>query len=280
MRTLPSLLAACMTTFLAGGALAQQRDVVDDGKAPPPRTVERPWLYTDDATIPGQWQAVVGSELTLSNAGERSVTRPFSSNVAPNCHQGDATCAAAVGGLGEVNAEVGLLPMLSVGATGVIGFGDALEGGMTAGVRFAPFAAARHHFRLVLGGGYLLDRTEASGMFARVAATYDAGPVRLAGTLHGEHVFAEDRDAVDLLVMLGASYRLAGPVRLGLEYVGQDLEEIGTGDDAEGGARHFIGPTASLELLQRRLFIDFGPAVGLSYQSPRLVGRLALAYAF
>ena len=40
------------------------------------------------------------------------------------------------------------------------------------------------------------------------------------------------------------------------------------------------GMRTSFELLDKRLFLAFGPAVGLSYGSPGLVGRGSLAFAF
>ena len=234
---------------------------------PAPRRAERPWLYADDATTPGQWQALVGTRFTYSG-GSPSVTRPFASNL------------SAPGGLLEVNGEVGLHPLLSVAATGVMGLGDTLSGGMTAGLRFAPLADAKGPFRLVLGGGYLLNRDASNGMFLRVAATYDAGAFRFGGTFHGEHVFIPGRDALDAMMILAVNVKLGRVVRLGVEYVAQDLEGYVDRDEAEGGVRHFIGPTSSFELLEKRLFIAFGPAVGLSYGSPKLVGRASVAYAF
>ena len=77
----------------------------------------------------------------------------------------------------------------------------------------------------------------------------------------------------------GVSYRVVGWFRAGVEWVGQDLEET-FDDGAEGGARHFIGPTAALQLLQDRLTIVAGPSVGLSSGSPNVLGRLAVAYGF
>jgi hypothetical protein len=79
--------------------------------------------------------------------------------------------------------------------------------------------------------------------------------------------------------MAGASYGVAGPLRVGLEYVAQDLEE--TFDDAaEGGARQFLGPVVGLEFLDRRLSISTGPALGLGPHSPAFSGRFALAYEY
>jgi hypothetical protein len=97
--------------------------------------------------------------------------------------------------------------------------------------------------------------------------------------VHGERVFAPGRDSIDVMVMAGANYRVAGPVRLGVEYVAQDLEGAADPGETEG-MRHFVGPTTSIELLGKRLSLTAGPALGLSPNSPRIVGRAGLAYAF
>jgi len=46
--------------------------------------------------------------------------------------------------------------------------------------RFKFCAYLEIPFRLVLGGGYLLERNAGNGMFFRVAATYDAGAFRFS----------------------------------------------------------------------------------------------------
>ena len=60
------------------------------------------------------------------------------------------------------------------------------------------------------------------------------------------------------MVQAGASYRVAGAFRAGVEYVGQDLEESFSAG-AEGGARHFVGPIASMQLLDNRFTVVAGP---------------------
>jgi hypothetical protein len=70
-----------------------------------------------------------------------------------------------------------------------------------------------------------------------------------------------------------ANGNVAGPLRLGVEGVGQDMEEA-FGQGAEGGARYFVGPTASVQLLGERLTIVGGPSVGLSASSPRGPNRV------
>jgi len=68
---------------------------------------------------------------------------------------------------------------------------------------------------------------------AKAAASYDIDRLRVAANLHLERVFASDRDAVDVLVMAGASYKTLDMLRLGVEYVGQDLEGAFGDDEAK-----------------------------------------------
>jgi hypothetical protein len=234
----------------------------------PPTTAPRAWLYVDDAAIPAQFHAVLGTRATLTSARSTSVTRPFASNL------------AAPGALFEIGGEVGVLPTVALAATGVTGADASLGAGMTAGVRIAPLAQRKSPFGLVVSGGFLRELGTANGFFGRVAGTFDVARLRLGTTLHAERVLAAGRDAVDVLVMAGASYRVFGPLRAGVEYVAQDLEGFFDPEEAEGGVRHFVGPTASLALAEERLSIVVGPALGLTYATPQLVGRAGIAYAF
>jgi hypothetical protein len=130
-----------------------------------------------------------------------------------------------------------------------------------------------------VSGGYLRELNGGDGAWMRLSIAQDVQRLRLGATVHGEHVFAGGRDPVDVLVMAGVSYAIAGPVRAGIEYVAQDLEET-LADQAEGGIRQFLGPQVALELLDRRLSIVGGPAAGLGPQSPAYTGRLSLAYEY
>jgi len=68
-------------------------------------------------------------------------------------------------------------------------------------------------------------------------------------------------------------------VRAGVEYVGQDLEGV-LADEADGGARHIVGPVISAALLGQRLSLVSGPAVALGAGQRRFLGRAALACQF
>lgn len=275
-RTRSIVAAACVAGSLLGAESARADDLtattVDTGKAidvTGSRPVERTWLYGDTATVTAPGQAVAISRLTYTSTGA-SVTRPFASSL------------ATPGAMLEAGGEVGLLPRLSLAASGLTGeAGNAgfTAVGATAGLRLALLPLSWRYTHAVVSGGYLRELTGNSGAWGRFTLSQDVGRARFAGTLHGEHVFAHGRDGVDVMVVAGANYQVYGPMRLGVEYVGQDLEES-LGDAAEGGARHFVGPTASVVAMGDRLSIVGGPSVGLSYGSPRVLGRLGLAYSF
>ncbi len=240
-------------------------DVPSRPAAPEPSVAPQPWLYLDDPTIPDPLHVVARSRVTYTDSA--SPSRPFGANV------------AHPGGVVELGAEAGLLPWLSVSAD-AFGSENRPSMGVVAGLRVAVLGGRGGGTHLVLSGGFLRELSGGNGAWGRVSVTQEMGRVRLAATAHGEHVFEGGRDAIDLMIMAGASVRVAGPFRLGVEYVAQDLEGAIEADEAEKGVRHFFGPTASLELLAHRLSVTAGPALGLSRESPALLGRLGIAYAY
>ncbi|MFI5300740.1 MAG: hypothetical protein ACHREM_21875, partial [Polyangiales bacterium] len=60
---------------------------------------------------------------------------------------------------------------------------------------------------------------------------------------------------------------------------GQDVEESFDGG-AEGGAKHYVGPTAALDLDRGRVQIVAGPAVALMGGTQRVLGRAGVTIAF
>jgi hypothetical protein len=226
----------------------------------------RTWLFNDDATLPAPHQGVAVSRLTYS--GGNSPTRPFASNL------------ASPGAMLELGAELGVVRGVSVQLIGMRGesytSGDGATGAQL-GIRWAPLAT--RSTRLVVGAGYLRELSGGDGAWGRVSLEHELGRARLALSVHGEHVFTPGRDGFDVMVTAGADMRIAGPLRAGIEYVGQDLEGLAQ-DDAEGGARHIVGGVLSVRLVSERLSLVGGPALGLGGPSPRAIGRAAIAYAF
>jgi hypothetical protein len=68
-------------------------------------------------------------------------------------------------------------------------------------------------------------------------------------------------------------------LRLGAEYIAQDLEAAAEDDEAEGGARHYVGPDVALALYRNRLLVTAGGAVQIA-QSPGVLARAAVTYVY
>jgi hypothetical protein len=149
-------------------------------------------------------------------------------------------------------------------------------------LQLLPSSIERTH--LVASGGWLHEGwsdapAAGEGAWAQLALTHDVDRVRIGTTVHAEHVFAPGRDDLDVVVQLSATYRVAGTLRLGAEYVGRDLEEL-VADGADAGAKHYMGPIASMQFLRNRLTLVAGPALGLTDFGPSVLGRFALSYGF
>jgi hypothetical protein len=286
--------AAVAASAFASAARAEEpipdKTSVDDSST---RPIDRAWLYVDDAKVPRPGRVIGATSVSYTNQG--SNPDPTS---AP--YRAFAFNTAQPGALVSIGGEVGLLPRLSLMALGQVQLGGeaaSASPGAVAGLRVDLSPSSWRQVHLLASAGYLRETWSAprrdddtgeltggqpngdDGAWAELAVAADIQRVRLGLTAHGEHVFADGRDAVDVMVKAGASYRLADWFRAGVEWVGQDLEETFT-DAAEGGARHFIGPTAALQLMQDRLTLVAGPSIGLSDTSPKLLGRIALAYGF
>jgi hypothetical protein len=301
MRQAPLLSLTLPLLLMAG--LARADDAAPDQPKPDDaasrHAIDRTWLYADDARVAAPMTVIGATDLSYTGIGaSRSrIASPY-----PNTYNGFAGNTAQPGGVIGIGGEVGLFPRLSVVATGQTGFGG-VDGvpnpsaGAIAGMRLQLLPSEWERSHLVVSGGYLREAwsgpvfDDASGKWLPGAPNGDNGAwlqaafsgelqrLRVAATIHGEHVFWNGRDPLDMMVQLAASYSVVGAFRLGAEYVGQDLEEF-VSSAAEGGARHFLGPTASVQLLQNRLTMVAGPAIGLSAYSPTFIGRFALAYGF
>jgi hypothetical protein len=134
-------------------------------------------------------------------------------------------------------------------------------------------------FRLMATGAFLREFGASLGMYGELTASADVGRVRFAASVHAEHVFAGKRDPVDLYAVAGVSVRVARMLRLGAEYIAQDLEAAGENDEAEGGARHYVGPDVALAFLRSRLLVTAGGAVQIA-QNPGLLARAAVTYVY
>jgi hypothetical protein len=286
------MVAVALALFgAAGAARAQVAPMAEPMPAPPSpeapspdalspeRTVDpwanvrRPWLYAADPTAPPAGHAIASLGVGYARV-DRGASRPFASDI------------AHAGAVFSAGAEVGLLRIVSLRAEGLLaGQDSAMSAGAMVGATLYPLDP-KGPVNLACSGGYLREIGGDNGIWARVAVASDLGAARFVFTALGEHVFAasrsgepERRDSIDLVLTAGAVYSLTQAVRLGAEYVVQDLEGAWDREEVDGGIRHFVGPVASFDL-GRRVALAAGPAFGLSKGSPTLLGRLAATFAF
>lgn len=230
----------------------------------------RSWAFVDESTVPRLGEGFVQARGTYSRYAT-SPTRPFASNL------------AAPGTMAELGVEAGLgggfaLAATVVGSDAFASAGNGSAGGV-AGLRYAP-QLTLEGLRVAFTASYLRELTGAQGLFGRATATYDLGAWRFGGTGVLEKVFARGRDEADVMMVVGVQRELLPSLRVGVEYVGQDLEGLVDEEEAEGGARHFMGATVSYAFLDERLAVIAGPSLGLSSGSPDVLGRASLVARF
>jgi hypothetical protein len=256
---------------LVVGALADRALAVED-RAPTTEArapVEQPFLYMVDPHGPAPKQVLAGYALAFSSSA--GAIRPISGNF------------DSEGVVHALSLEVGVVERLRVFAQTMIaeslgGTSEVNAVAVQVGARVLVTPPSWQRFRLMLTGAFLREFGAALGAFGEVTASYDVGRVRIAASLHGERVFAAGRDPIDLYAVAGVSVRVARVVRVGVEYIAQDLEELGD-DEAEGGARSYVGPDLALALLKNKLLVTAGGAV-LTAHNPGVLARAALTYVY
>ena len=279
-----SVAAALLVTLVVGSGRLRADDfaVEEAGSpsadaAPGDRVVEeeedlwhgasRPWLYAADPTGPDPYHLVAALGIAYAQI-DRGAARPFAADL------------AHAGAVFDVALELGVASWASLQAQGLLA-GESesrpLSAGTMVGASIFPMPDGLP-VDLATSAGYLRELGGGNGVWGRVGVAGDIRLVRLGFTALGEHVFEPGRDGVDIMLTSGASLAL-GPARLGVEYVVQDLEGAWEPEEADGGIRHFVGPTAAVELAGR-VQIVAGPAFGLAQGSPDVLGRLAATSAF
>ena len=204
----------------------------------------------------------------LTTARARAQERPTPS---PNLAVADPSIVAST--LSMVPLQLGHAAPASLGVD---------PGASTVLVGFTPLVATWHGVEIAASGGAMRDASGIGATWARATASRDLGALRVTTTLHATHWLASGRDPVDAMAAVGATYRVHGPLRAGVEYVAQDVE-AGLDDDGDGGVRHFIGPIVAIDL-PRRFALVAGPAVSLmptlAPGQASIVSRLGVSYVF
>ena len=230
---------------------------------------QRPFVYALDPTTPSRGDASV--EYGVAFASGVSAERPLPAGLGYDGAVHGVTVAYGV--------TARFAPFVTARVLQPSGEGRSSEGGGAAGFRF-QLTDPVSPFRLTVAAAGARELGGAFGAWGRVAASYDVARVRFVGNVHAERAFATRRDAVDVILIAGASYRALDFLRVGGEYVGQDVEEP-TSSGPEGGARHYAGPTVALDLGGGAFQLVAGPAFRLGHNAGgNVLGRAALLAAF
>ena len=250
------------------------------GLAPAARADGRQFVLAEDARSPGTVEGMYTLNVGVSGAGALRFVDPV---------------VAREGVVQRAGAQESLTPWLALGAFGLAEVAGASGAGVrTAGGGYVSLSVLRPRAEdggeardgLSLGVQVWASR-ELEGGFSLstwLNAGYQRRALSLAGNLQLEKRFAVLADPLDVIVRLGVSVEVARSgddgLRLGLEYVGQDLEDLIEHEDVEGGALHLIAPALTAVLADRRLSVGVAPGLVAGARGVGFGGRLMIAYAF
>jgi hypothetical protein len=229
---------------------------------------DQPFAFVVDASTASQGVVSVGYDIGLGSG--ISAIRPI-----PVVLQNEGVANGFTLGYGATNwleptANVVINSNLSNNTTTV----DAIVG-----LKFqltnpdSPWRAA------VQGGALREGESAAWGTWVRGIGSFGTGPLLVEANVYVEHVFSPGRDAADFMGTLGADYRVLPFLRVGAEWVGQDLEETFDAG-AEGGSRMGVGPDVALDLDHGRYQIVLTGLFGLNSISPTAMVRAGLLGSF
>ena len=222
-------------------------------------------------------RAAVGVSLSAAIAGaqEAPAARPYAFLLTP-LDSGGARLASAEAGYTDGGFQPlgggGVGPALALHAP----VGGALSVFVRAGTSFDarttrssvegmllltthPLASRRTY--LALGAGALRGYDATSALRLHVGAGASFARSRLDAVVLAERPLARGRDAVDLVTSVGWMRDLGTHAHLGAEAVGQDTEGFWDSEEAEGGARLFVGPSGSVTSGRWRLGLTAGPVI-------------------
>jgi hypothetical protein len=260
--------AVAFTSIALAPALASADADVAPSDAPiTPHADERRFGYLVDPRTPSARSFVADYFLGVSSI---DTDRPLPSAIGQSgvVHQLGLTYAATDR----------IAPFFSATAAQPARSGDSFAATGAFGVRFqlgaldSPFRAG------VTATGYR-ELGGTLGASVRLAASYDFGRLRVAGNVLLQHAFDSNRDAIDYIAFAGFSYKIIDQLRLGAEWVGQDLEGAWS-DEVEGGAKNYVGPTVAVDLDHSRVQLVFSPSYGIGPGAARVLGRASVIVGF
>ncbi len=227
-----------------------------------PRIEHRPFAFTVDPSTPARGTVSLG--YTVGMGSGVSADRPI-----PIVLQSAGLSNQLSLGYGVTNWLAPVAELTVVSSNGSSTASGTLGMKLQLTSPDAPWRAA-------LMAGTLREGTSgAYGTWLRAAGSWESGRLLVEMNAYAESVFATGRDALDYAIMAGTSWHLLDWLRAGAEYVGQDLEEMGT-SGAEGGARQAVGPSVAVSLDRGRYQLVAATLFGLGAQSPAAIVRVGL----
>ncbi len=112
--------------------------------------------------------------------------------------------------------------------------------------------------------GYLQETGGIPVIQAGGILSKESGEINFTSNVLFEKAFEKGRDDIDMFITAGFSYEISEWLRTGIEYAGQDLEDLWEEEEAEGGARHIIGPVGAVRFNKGKIQVLFTPAVAFS----------------
>ncbi len=185
-----------------------------------------------------------------------------------------------------ISAAVGITPWLQL--DGTVAFADGPDRPYGFGYGHVELRAQvlkprrKLPLSIAIGAGYQVDELADHALTGVVATTLEVGRVLITANVRVAHYFAAGRDPVDVALTAGVSVRATSWLRVGAEYVGEELEGIGSDDEAEvgGGGRHYFGPSLAFWMLRGRLRLNLTTGPVLTNKSTAALVRGALVYLF
>jgi hypothetical protein len=105
---------------------------------------------------------------------------------------------------------------------------------------------ARQGVGIAVGLGLRHEWAGATVVLGRISAGHSFARSTLFGNVRIERPFDVGRDTVDIISSLGWMHRIGSAFHLGVETLGEDLEGFWEEEEAEGGAKLFVGPSMRL----------------------------------
>lgn len=148
---------------------------------------------------------------------------------------------------------------------------------------------------LALGVGIRREWEGSTILVGRVSTGHRFETSSLFGNVRFEKPFEQGRDRVDVITSVGWLRRFGRGLHVGAEAVGEDLEGLWEPDEAEGGAKLFVGPSVHIALPDRSWSLSMcaGPILyatrtGRTSQAVRpleargngFTARLSVGYSF